>query len=120
MLEMLSAVGAGAGGDLLAVDAQREIHLVEKTSDRVGRNGTVDLLENLGDVLRRLAGRLQPGDGSAAAIVFQEDLDGIDYFGRFFHELASGAGLVERVGQLAVATTAHLEGLQPRVEAALL
>ena len=40
--------------------------------------------------------------------------------GVFFHELASGAGLVERVGQLAVATTAQLEGLQPRVEAALL
>ena len=28
MLELLIAVGAGVGGDLLTVDAQREIHLV--------------------------------------------------------------------------------------------
>ena len=56
MLELLIAVGAGVGGDLLAVDAEREIHLVEKTSDRVGRDGNVDLLENLRDLLGRLAG----------------------------------------------------------------
>src|ERR1700690_1381207 len=84
MLELLITVGAGVGGDLLAVDAQREIHLVEKTSDRVGRNGNVDLLENLGDLLRRLAGPLQPGDGIAGGIVLQENLDGLDYFGCFF------------------------------------
>jgi hypothetical protein len=30
MLELLIPVGTGVGGDLLAVDAQREIHLVEK------------------------------------------------------------------------------------------
>jgi hypothetical protein len=28
MLELLIPVGAGVGGDLLSVDAQREIHLV--------------------------------------------------------------------------------------------
>ena len=84
MLELLIAVGAGVSGDLLAVDAQREIHLVEKTSDRVGRDGNVDLLENLRDLLSRLASPLQPGDGIAGGIVLQENLDGIDYFGRFF------------------------------------
>src|SRR5450432_4459716 len=84
MPELLIAVGAGVGGDLLAVDAQREIHLVEKASDGVGRNGNVDLLENLGDLLSRLAGPLQPGDGIAGGIVLQENLDGIDYFGSFF------------------------------------
>ena len=45
MLELLIAVGAGVGGDLLAVDAQREIHLVKKASDGIGRNRNVDLLE---------------------------------------------------------------------------
>ena len=45
MLELLIAVGTGVGGDLLAVDAQREIHLVQKTSDRIGRDRNVDLLE---------------------------------------------------------------------------
>ena len=84
MLELLIAVGAGVSGDLLAVDTQREIHLAEKTSDRIGRNGNVDLLENRGDLIGRLAGPLQPGDGIAGGIVLQENLDGIDYFGRFF------------------------------------
>src|SRR5205814_2625392 len=74
----------GVGGDLLAIDTQREIHLVEKTSDGVGRDWNVDLLENLRDLLGRLAGPLQPGDGIAGGIVFQENLDGIDYVGRFF------------------------------------
>src|SRR5574341_435498 len=61
MLELLIAVGAGVGGDLLAVDAQREIHLVQKASDRVGRHRDMDLLKDLGDLLGRLPGPLQPG-----------------------------------------------------------
>ena len=84
MLELLIAVGAGVGGDLLAVNVQREIHLVEKTSDRVGRDWNVDLLENLGDLLGRLASPLQPGDGIPGGVVLQQNLDGVDYFGRVF------------------------------------
>ena len=84
MLELLIAVGAGVGGDLLAVDVQREIHLVEKTSDRVGRDWNVDLLEKFRDLFRRLAGPLQPGDGISGRVVLQKNLDGLDYFGRFF------------------------------------
>ena len=61
-----------------------EIHLVEKTSDRIGRDGNIDLLENLGDLLGRLPGPLQPGNGISGGVVLQKDLDGIDYFGRFF------------------------------------
>src|SRR5882672_8139854 len=55
-----------------------------RLSDGVGRDWNVDLLENLRDLLRRLASPLQPGDGIASGIVLQENLDGIDYFGRFF------------------------------------
>ena len=84
MLELLIAVGAGVGGDLFAVDTQREIHLIEKTSDRIGRNRDIDLLQNLRDLLRRLAGPFQPGDGISGGIVLQKNLDGVDYFGRFF------------------------------------
>jgi hypothetical protein len=58
MLELLIAVGAGVGGDLLTVDPQREIHLVEKTRDRIGRDRDIDLLENLRNLLRRLPGPL--------------------------------------------------------------
>src|SRR6266508_5727429 len=56
MLELLIAVGAGVGGNLFAIDAQREIHLVQETSDGIGRDRNVDLLKNLGDLFRRLAG----------------------------------------------------------------
>jgi hypothetical protein len=84
MLELLIAVGAGIGGDLLAVDVQREIHLVQKASDRIGRDRNADLVKNLGDLLGRLAGPLQPGDGISGRVVLQKNLDGLDYFGCFF------------------------------------
>ncbi len=84
MLELLVTVRTGVGGDLLTVDAQGEIDLVEQTSDRIGRNRDLDLLENLGDLLGRLTGPLQPGDGIPCGVVLQKNLDGIDYFGRFF------------------------------------
>lgn len=84
MLELLISVGAGVGGDLFAIDAQREIHLVEKTSHRIGRDRDIDLLQNLGDLLGRLTSPLQPGDGIPGGVVLQQNLDGIDYLGRFF------------------------------------
>src|SRR5574341_134908 len=84
MLELLIAVGTGGGGDLLAVDPQREIHLVEQAGDRIGRHRDIDLLQDFGDLLGCLPGPLQPGDGVSGRIVLQENLDGLDYFGRFF------------------------------------
>jgi hypothetical protein len=84
MLELPIAVGGGIGGDLLAVDAQREIHLVQKTSNRIGRDRDVDLLKNLCDLLGGLAGPLQPGDGVSGRVMLPKNLDGMDYFGRFF------------------------------------
>ena len=84
MLELLIAVGAGVGGDLLAIDAQREIHVVEKARDGIRRDRDIDLLEKFCDRLGRLAGPLQTGDGISGGIVLQQNLDGIDYFGRFF------------------------------------
>jgi hypothetical protein len=60
MLELPIAVGTGVGGDLLAVDAQREIHLVQKTSDRIGGDRNADLLQSFGDVLRVLRSTSTP------------------------------------------------------------
>ena len=71
VLELLIAIGAGVGSDLLAVNAQREMHLVEQTCDRVSRDGNVELLEYLGDLLGGLAGPFQPGDGISRRIVLQ-------------------------------------------------
>ena len=84
MLELLIPVRTGVGGDLLPVDAQREIHLVQKTRDGIGGYRNVDLLKNLRDLLRRLPCPLQSRDGIAGGIVLQNNLNGIDYFGRFF------------------------------------
>jgi hypothetical protein len=81
---LLIAIGGGVGGDLLAVDTQREIHLVQKTSNCVGRDRNVDLLKNLCDLLGGLAGPLQSGDGVSGRVMLQKNLDGVDYFGRFF------------------------------------
>ena len=83
-LELLIPVRTGIGGDLLAVDPQGEIHLVEKASDGVGRNRDIDLLQNLRDLLGRLPSPLQPGDGIPGRVVLQQNLDGLDYGGRFF------------------------------------
>ena len=84
VLELLITVGAGMGGDLLAVDLQREIHLVEQASDGIGRDRNIDLLKNLRDLLGRLAGPLQSANRISGRIVLEKNLDGIDYFGRFF------------------------------------
>ena len=52
--------------------------------DCVGRDGNVDLLKNVGDFLGRLAGPLQFRGGISGCVVLQKNLDGLDYFGRFF------------------------------------
>ena len=69
MLELLIPVRTGVGGDLLAVDAQREIHLVQEASDSIGRNRNVDLPQHLGDQFRRLASPLQSCDRVSGRIV---------------------------------------------------
>src|SRR5260370_11796665 len=84
MLELLIPVRTGVGGDLLPVDAQREIHLVQKTRDGIGGYRNIDLLQNLRDLLRRLPCPLQSRDGIAGGIVVPNNLNGIDYFWRFF------------------------------------
>jgi len=83
-LELLIAIGAGVGSDLLAIHAQREVHVAEKTSDRIGRNRNIDLLQDCGDLLGGFASPLQTADGIPGGIVLQKNFDRVDYFGRFF------------------------------------
>src|SRR5271165_671325 len=84
MLELLIPVRTGVGGDLLPVDTQREIHLVEQARNRIGRNRNIDLLKKLCDLLGCLTGPLQPCNRVPGGVVLQDNLDGINYFGRFF------------------------------------
>ena len=44
----------------------------------------IELLEKLGDLVRCLVRPLDAGDGIASGVLLQQDLDGVDYFGRFF------------------------------------
>jgi len=84
MLELLIPIRTGVGGDLFAVNTKGEVHLVKQARNRISRNRNIDLLKNFCDLLRRLACPLQPRNGIAGGIVLQDDLDGIDYFKRFF------------------------------------
>jgi hypothetical protein len=57
-LELLIAEGAGAGGQILAIGPQREVHVVEQAGHGVSRDGDIQLLEQFGDLLRSLVGPL--------------------------------------------------------------
>jgi hypothetical protein len=49
-----------------------------------GRDLDIELPQQFGDSGRRLVGPANAGDGIAGGVVFQQDFDGRDYFGRFF------------------------------------
>lgn len=50
----------------------------------VGRDLDIKLPQQLGDSGRRLVGPSDAGDGITGGVMFQQDFDGLDYFGRFF------------------------------------
>lgn len=83
-MELPVAVRAGVGGDLLAVDAQREMQIVQEACDCTRGDRKARFRKSRGDILRGLAGPLQSGDRISGGIVLEQSLDGSDYFGRFF------------------------------------
>ena len=50
----------------------------------IGRNLDTEVAQQFGDSGRRLVGPSNAGDRIAGGVVFQQDIDGLDYFGRFF------------------------------------
>ena len=78
VVELLVAIRTGSGGELLAIDAQRIIHLVEKAGHGVGGNRDAGLLEQFRDLLRGLARPTETGDGIARGVMLQQDLDTLD------------------------------------------
>ena len=82
--ELIIAVGAKVGGEFLVIDAQGIAHLVEKTSDGVGANADTEVAQRHGNLLRRAPRPLQPGDGIASGVVFEQELDQCDDVGGFF------------------------------------
>jgi hypothetical protein len=73
VLELLVPLRAGMGGDLLSIDAQREIRWVQKTSDGIGRDRDIHLVENGCDLLGRSWGvHFNPVMRSPASIVLHQ------------------------------------------------
>lgn len=84
IVELSIAVWAGVGGERLAINAQRVVHVVKEARDRVGRDGDRSLLQKTGDLAGCSTTPLQTGNWIACSVVCQEMLDERDYFGRFF------------------------------------
>jgi hypothetical protein len=66
------------------IDAEGIAHLVEKTSDGVGANTDTEVTQRHGNLFRSAARPLQPGDGIASGVVFEQELDQCDDVGGFF------------------------------------
>ena len=82
--ELLIAVGVLGGGNLFAVHAKPEIHLLQQTAYRVLACGDPQSGELPGDFARRPAGPLDARHGVADCIVLHQFFDAGDDFGRFF------------------------------------
>ena len=82
--ELIVAVGAKVGGEFLVIDAQGIAHLVEKTSDGVGANTDTEVGQRQSDLIGSSPRPLQPGDGIAGRVVFEQELDQRDDVGGFF------------------------------------
>ena len=57
---------------------------MEKTSDGVGANTYAEVAQRHGNLIRGAPRPLQPGDGIASGIVFEQELDQRDDVGGFF------------------------------------
>ena len=82
--ELIIAIGTVVGGDFLVIDPQGIAHLMEKTGDGVGADDDTEVAQRHGNLLRRAPGPLQPGDGIAGGVVFEQELDQCDDVGGFF------------------------------------
>jgi hypothetical protein len=75
VVELEVAVGAGIGGQLLAIDAQGVIHLVQEPSDGIGRDSEAVLGEDGGDLDGGAPRPFQAGDGIAGRVVLEQVVD---------------------------------------------
>ena len=72
------------GGEFLVIDAQGIAHLMEETGDGVGTDDDTEVSQRHGNLVGSSPGPLQPGDGIAGGVVFQQELDQGDDVGGFF------------------------------------
>ena len=57
---------------------------MKQSRHSIGGDLDIELPQQFGDSGRSLVSPANAGDGIAGGVVFQQDFDGLDYFGRFF------------------------------------
>jgi hypothetical protein len=82
--ELIIAIGTEIGGEFLVIDAQRIAHLVEETSDSVGTHDDAEVAQSHGNLISSASRPLQPSDGIAGGVVFEQELDQSNDVGGFF------------------------------------
>src|SRR5438045_9726312 len=82
-MEPQITIGTAGGGEFLLVEAERELHAVQQTCDRVGRYGEATLTQQVGNLAGRAAAPFQIGHRIAGAVVSEKICDARGYFGRF-------------------------------------
>ena len=66
------------------IDAQGIAHLMEETSDGVGADDDTEVTQRQGNLVSSSPRPLQPSDGIAGGVVFEQELDQRDDAGGFF------------------------------------
>jgi len=82
--ELLVAVRARVGSHGFTIHTEGKIHIAKQPRHGIGRDLNIELPQQFGDSGRRLVGPPNASDGISGDVVFQQDFDGSDYFGRFF------------------------------------
>jgi hypothetical protein len=132
-------------GKLLVIDTQGVSHLMEEPGDGIGADDDTEVCQRHGYLVGSSSGPLQPRDGIAGRVVFEQELDqDDDVEGFFFSPLASATGtaraashyiLIEQLltaagdgmgiqakefGHNTIAAVSQLDGLQASEQTALL
>ena len=82
--ELSIAIGTVIGREFLVIDPKGIAHPMEKTGDGVGADDDTEIAQRHGNLLRSATGPLQPGDGIAGGVIFEQKLDQRDDVGVFF------------------------------------
>ena len=69
--ELIIAIGAVVGRELLVIDPQGIAHPMEKTGDSVGANDDPEVAQRQGNLFGSASGPLQPCDGITGGVVFE-------------------------------------------------
>jgi len=82
--ELIIAIGTVVGRELLVIDPQGIAHPMEETGDGVGADDDTEIAQRHSNLLGSASGPLQPCDGIAGGVVFEQKLDQYDDVGGFF------------------------------------